>query len=220
MFNKVSLERRVLSLAGRAKHGIFSFGEAKSWRLCSEGTLRVTLARMARKGSVARLAQGLYFARPIEQPGALPDDVFYAAQLAFGGYLAFATALYLHRLVGEYPFTVFVATGNKSVSTQWGAVEVKAVALRSRAVGVIRMGDYVVSTRAKTLYDCLHLPEYAGGVKGVVNAFKNARLSEGEWMEFWRYVGSFEEGGGVFRLRLRQVLLAAGFGKELRKNVG
>ncbi|MEW5955539.1 MAG: hypothetical protein AB1626_03315, partial [Candidatus Micrarchaeota archaeon] len=124
----VSLEQRVHSLARQAKHAIFSVEEAKSWRLCSDRVLRVVLARMLRKGLVKRLARGLYFAPPLEQRNAAPDDLLYAAQLAYGGYLAFATALYLHRLTDEFPFTIFVATRGKSGSKRFGEVEVRAVA--------------------------------------------------------------------------------------------
>ena len=205
-----SIEMRLHALARRSKHALFSLSEARSWRLCSPSSLAVTLHRMVKKGLLVRLWRGLYYAPSVEQPAAPVDDLLYAAQKMFGGYLAFATALYLHRLRDEFPFTVFVATFSTSTSRSMGVAEVKAVALRERAVGVQQMGDYVVSSRAKTLFDCLYLPSFGGGEPAMISVFKKARLSKSEWKEFFGYVRSFEKKSKKFHRRLERVLRLAG----------
>jgi predicted transcriptional regulator of viral defense system len=201
-----SLAVRLHALARKAKHGVFSVEEAKGWQLCSERVLRVTLARMAEKGLVKRLGRGLYFAPPLEQPQAQVDDLMYAAQRLLGGYLAFATALYLHRLREEVPYTIYVATFGESGSRKFGEIEVKAVALRKAAVGVQRINDYVVSTRAKTLFDCLSLPRYGGGASSLVQAFKKAKLTDWEWREFFGYVKKFRGKNKAFKKRVVKVI--------------
>jgi predicted transcriptional regulator of viral defense system len=214
------LELHIYALARRAKHAVFSIQEAHSWELCSPGTLRVTLGRMQKRGVLVRLKRGLYYAPPAEQSGVPAEDAMYAAQMVYGGYLAFATALYIHRLRDEVPWTIFVATRGRSAARRLGALEIRSVALRDRAIGVQRIGDYMVSTRPKTLYDCLRLPEMGGGEVGVAKAFRRARLSGTEWREFWAYVGRFERGNERFGRRLRRVLKMAGVKMTSVKDAG
>ena len=196
-----TIPQRVHSLARRSKHSIFSTEEARSWQLCSPGTLRVTLSRMANEGALVRLKKGVYYAAPVGQPDMPVDDAMYAAQLMYDGYLAFATALQIHRLAGEVPFTVFVATRSTSSARHLGVMEIRAVALRDRAVGAERKGDYLVSTRPKTLYDCLRLPRLAGGEVAVAKALRRARLTLAEWKEFASYVKRFETAGSSRQLQ-------------------
>lgn len=209
-----SIEQRLYSLAQRAKHSIISVDELKSLQLCSIPTLRVTLTRMQRKGALVRLARGLYYVPRIEERGAPPEDLMYAAQLMYGGYLAFATALYFYHLIDEVPFTIFVATRSKSASKRIGAVEIRAIALRERAVGAVQHGDYRISSLAKTLYDCIHLPEHGGGESRIVAVLKRARLSKEGWREFWSYVRTFEKNNKKFLRRLCKVFEKAGIKPE------
>ncbi len=46
----------------------------------------------------------------------------------------------------------------------------------------------MVSTRAKTLFDCLYLPEYAPETGKLLEAYKEAKLTLKEWREFDYYV--------------------------------
>ena len=172
-----------------AKHGIVPIDIFKSLQLCGESTLKVILSRLLKKGALIKLKNGLY-SWNVEGGGV--EDFFYASQATYDGYLGFSTALYLHGLTDQYPFTLFVVTPNKSASKRIGDVELKAVAMHKRAIGTHQLGDYLVSTVPKTLYDCFHLPEYSGGLSVILRAVYEAKLNESQWREFLTYVDKFE----------------------------
>jgi predicted transcriptional regulator of viral defense system len=115
-------------------------------------------------------------------------DSFAAAQAAFNGYVGFSSALYLHGLIAELPLTVTVVTRSVSGEKRIGGFEFKAVALKEKAVGFERRDGRVVSTRAKTLFDCLLVPRYSIESEKLAQAFRQARLSKNEWKEFDFYV--------------------------------
>ena len=118
-------------------------------------------------------------------------DAFAAAQATFNGYLGFSSALYLHKFITETPFTITVVTTNTSASKVFGHYEFRAVALKNKAVGCEVKGSYSVSTRAKTLFDCIYLPVYSVEEKKIVESFREARLTGKEWKEFEGYVKRF-----------------------------
>ncbi len=171
------------------KHGVVTLEFFKNLELCREGTLKVVISRLLKKGALLKLKNGVY-AWNMEGNGV--EDMFFAAQNVFNGYLAFSTALYLRGLSEQFPFTIYIATRGKSASRIFGQTELKAVAIHSRATGVERLGDYEVSSVAKTIYDCFHLPEYAGGLSAVLEAIHRANMNKIQWAEFLTYVDRFE----------------------------
>lgn len=192
--NLSGLEQQLYFVAREAKHGIATVGVLAGLRLCSRQTLHVMLNRMVRKKWLVRVKRGIYAVAPdYFQPARGVEDVFYTAQLVYPGYLAFSTALYLHGLLEETPFTLYVATNDVSgKKVMPGGFEVQAVALGRTAVGAQhKEGGYALSTKAKTLFDCLRFPEYAGGYSRITNAFFTARLHNAEWREFARYFQAF-----------------------------
>jgi len=179
-----SVAQRVLKAVEASPSGIASLDVLESLGLCGPATLRVTLSRLGRGGRIVRLKRGTYSASPIR-------DAFASAQAVFNGYIGLSSALYLHRLISEVPFTVTVVTARKSGAKRVGGYEFRAVALGGKAVGFERKGPYVVSTRAKTLFDCLYLPKYAVEPEKLISAFREARLGKEERLEFLGYVEKF-----------------------------
>lgn len=164
--------------------GITTLDILESLQLCSRSTLKTILSRLNKAKKIVRLKRGTYSVYPL-------TDAFAAAQMTFNGYLGFSTALYLHKFTTELPFTVFVATSSSSSSKIIGSFEFKAVALKEKAVGFERKGDCYISTRAKTLFDCIYLSNYAIEKEKLVNAFKEMPLNQKEWKEFHEYVKRF-----------------------------
>lgn len=187
MFRR-SVSFRVAEGVENSPSGIASLDVLSSLRLCGVDTLKTTLSRLAGAGRIVRLKRGVYSANP-------PRDVFACGQAVFGGYLGFSSALYLHGLVEEMPFTVTVVTSGVSGLKQFGDFEFKAVALGEKAIGFQKLEGRVVSTRAKTLFDCLYLPRYSVSEQKLFDAFRRARLSGKEMKEFSYYVEKF--GGGA-----------------------
>ena len=191
--NKLSgLEQNIYFLSAEALHSIIAYDTIKSWGLAGKGVLDVTLSRMCKKGWLVRLKRGVYL---VSKPsGAVPEDALYAAQSIFGGYIGFSTALNLHGLMDEMPFTIYLVTESISKSKQLGDYLVKAVALGKRAVGMERKGAYLVSNIPKSIYDSFYLPEYGGGYASVLKAIHLSRMGNAQWKEFVFYLGKFSSG--------------------------
>lgn len=182
MFQSVS--GQVFRAIEMAPSGILTLDVLESMRLCGTATLKTTLSRLARKGAIMGLKRGTYAALPLK-------DGFAAAQATFNGYLGFSTALYLHRIIPEQPFSITVVTRATSAVKPFGHYEFRAVALKDKAVGFEQKGGYTVSTRAKTLFDCLYLPQYSIGHEKLLEAYAEAGLSANEWREFDGYAKRF-----------------------------
>lgn len=172
----------VLRAIERSPSGILPLDVLASISPASRGTLLATLCRLSRQKRIVRLKRGVYSIAPIR-------DGYAAAQAKFGGYIAFASALRLHGLILEEPFTIIIATPKTSKTVRVGNLEFRAVALREKAVGGERIGAHVVSSRAKTLFDCLYLPQYSVENEKLMKAY--AGMKKGEWLSFEGYVRRF-----------------------------
>lgn len=179
-----SVSFRVAEAVEKSPSGIASLDVLASLGLCGFDTLKTTLSRLARSGAIVRLKRGVYSANPLR-------DIFACGQAVFGGYIGFSSALYLHGLIDETPFTVTVVTPAVSGSRSLGDFELLAVALGEKAVGFQRLGGLVVSTRAKTLFDCLYLPKHSVEKGKLLEAFGRAMPGAGEKKEFLFYVKKF-----------------------------
>ncbi len=175
---------KVLESVRKSPQGIISSDILESLWLCGRDTLKTILSRLHKAGKIVRLKRGVYASLPLA-------DAFTAAQAAFNGYLGFSTALYLHRLISEMPFALIVVTIQTSAVKKVGQYEFRAVALKEKAVGFELKQGYTISTRPKTFFDCLYLPEYSLEQEKLSAAFREAHLTEKEWKEFDRYVERF-----------------------------
>ncbi len=182
-----TLSEKVRKAIEIAPSGIATLDVLESLHLCGADTLKTTLNRLNKKGAIARLKRGTYAALPLQ-------DGFAGAVATFNGYLGFSSALYLHRLTTEQPFTITIITTSTSATKSFGQYEFKAVALKKKAVGFEYLGNFAASTRSKTLFDCLYLPNYSIEHEKLVEAFGNAKLSKSEWIEFDRYAQRYASG--------------------------
>ena len=185
MFPKISDE--VAAAIGRSPSGIATLDVLESLRLTDRSTLKTTISRLNKAGRIIRLKRGVYSANPLKDP-------FAAAQATFNGYLGFSSALYLHKLTTEIPFRIIVVTRRLSKLRQLGPYEFLAVALGGKAVGFETRGGYVLSSRPKTLFDCLYLPKYGIGWQKLADAYALVKMTENEWYEFGAYCENFLTG--------------------------
>lgn len=195
MFPPRSITQAVLKAVEASPGGVSSLDILESLRLCSRATLKTTLSRLKKSGRVLILKRGIYSANPMK-------DIYFCAQNTFNGYLGFSTALHLHKLIAEMPFTITVVTTFNSKTKSIGEYEFRAVALKEKAVGFQKTGNYVLSTRPKTLFDCLYLPKYAVEREKLIELFRRANLTKEEWKEFDNYAGKFAKGK-----KLKQIVL-------------
>ncbi len=179
--------------------------------LISLGFYRVSVSRvlgkLVKEGILFKIRRGVYSKHKLESL-----DVFLLASTLFGGYLGFATACYLYKWLEYYPFEVHVVTKDRSGQFRVGDSMIEVVALKEKAVGSGRFKDYVVSTKAKTVFDIFYKPELIGGYRELVKVLYNADLLKKDWLEFKRFVEMF--GTKSYRQRVGFIL------SELREVTG
>ena len=159
----------------------------------SKDYLYVIINRLKKKGWITGAGKGVYLRLPASTVfggRAYLEDPFEVGLKMHSGYLAFQSALRIHGLSGYEPFTVFVATKNKSETTPLlEHYEIKAVKLGKRFAGFREKGKYKISTRAKTFFDCFCHPQYAGGYSEIL---KSLHLAEKiDWIELEKYLDYF-----------------------------
>lgn len=179
-------------------------------KLCEHDTLKNALHRLVAKKWLIRIKRGWYAINEPENNSL--SDTFFLATIVFNGYVAFSSALYVYGALDEIPYTVFVATETTSTSKRIGSMDIKAVAMHSRFTGVkdtrgISGYTYPVSTRAKTLYDCLYLPRYSGGYSNILQAIPRLMKSKEDWEEFSFYSHRF--GTVAYKRRIGYLLWLA-----------
>lgn len=126
------------------------------------------LGNMADKGLVHRLARGRYV---LSETYDELDSYEIASHLEPASYIGFWSALHFHGLTEQVPQTVFVVVTKAKRSLHVQGQQVRFVQVDPETFfGYDRYGHAVVSDPAKTLIDCLRLPEYAGGIAHVFDA--------------------------------------------------
>lgn len=188
--NLSHLEQDVYFTLLNNKNKVFTIGMMKGFEFSDYGTLKEILSDMTKKGWLVRIKRGTYFLS--EGGKGVIEDMLEAATFLYGGYIAFSSALYVYNAITERPYTIYVATRNTSKSKIFGNIEIKAVALGRRALGVVRYDNYSISSKAKTLFDCFYLPEYAGGYSKVIAAVNSLQLTNADWREFLHYAELFD----------------------------
>jgi len=191
---KLRLTEQVLKAVENSPNGIATLDVLDSLGVGNRQSLKITLSRLGKSGKIIRLKRGVYSSNPMK-------DMYACAQSLFNGYIGFASALYLHELISEMPFTVIVVTFGTSETKRIGNVEFRAVSLKDKAVGFERKGDYLVSTRAKTLFDCIYLPYYGIEEDKLVNAYEQVKLKQDEWNEFEKYCALFAKGKTALKMK-------------------
>lgn len=185
-------EQQLYLLLESQNKNVFTVNELKEVRI-KKGYLYVLLHRLEKKGWIKSLGKGVYLRLPASAAidgKVYLEDPFLVALKIFKGYLAFLSALRIHGLSEYQPFTVFVVTKNKSDMVKiLEQYEIKAVKLGKRYTGFEKKGKYIVSTVAKTFFDCFYHPEYAGGYSEVLKALYMCK--ETNWKEFLSYFKKF-----------------------------
>jgi len=185
---------------------------------------RRTLSLLSKKKWVLRLRRGLYVIVPIDagvrgSESFIVHDFVIAAHLASPYYVGFWSALNHHGLTDQIPRTVFVATTRPRRPLKILTSTFRFVQLAPRKFIGIEAANFDgtevrISSKEKTLVDCLDHPELAGGIDEVARAvyFNHRELD-------WAKVRSFALKGGsiaVFK-RLGYILERCGLFETYRR---
>jgi predicted transcriptional regulator of viral defense system len=124
---------------------LVEFSTLNSLSLTSENSLRVTLSNLVRKDEIYNPVRGVYVAKSA--------DPFWVATTLYPGYISLSSAFYLHHLIDEYPFTVFIASG-KRMSLQMGGHEF--LYFKAKNYLEVEKETYPVASVEKAIYDSLN----------------------------------------------------------------
>ncbi len=179
-----TLTRTILDAIKNSYNGIMTLDILENLKICNDSTLKTTLSRLSKSKKIIRLKRSTYSTNPL-------INAFTSAQYIFNGYIGFSSALYLHKLITEIPFSITVVTRFKSGTKTIEEYEFRAVALKDKAVGFSDIDGIVISTRPKTLFDCLYLEKYSIERNKLIEVYRSAQLSSKELTEFDLYVTKF-----------------------------
>jgi predicted transcriptional regulator of viral defense system len=122
------------------------------------------------KGYLFRLEKGLYLVQKTSSKEPIIEDPYRLALSLFNGYIAFSSALRLYNFIEYEPFTLFVATPNRSKRLVIGNYEIRAVSIGVRAEGLKLYKGLYISNLEKTIFDCFYKPQYSGGYETITKA--------------------------------------------------
>jgi len=203
-----------LSSLAREGKAIFSMGDA---RQILGAKAKQALSLLSKKKWVLRLRRGLYVIVPIDagvrgSESFIVHDFVMASHLASPYYVGFWSALNHHGLTDQIPRTVFVATTRprkplKVLTSTFRFVQLAPARFIGIETAKFDGAEVLISSKEKTLVDCLDHPELAGGVEEVAKAiyFNHRELD-------WAKVKRFALKGGsvaVFK-RLGHILERCG----------
>lgn len=130
---------------------IVEFAVLDSLGLTSQNSLRVILNRLVRQGEIYNPKKGVYVSKDA--------DHFKIATKIYPGYLSLSTALYLHHLVEEHPFTIYVASSQRKL-LRLGEHEIQY--FKSKNFSGVIDTPYKMAQVEKAIYDCLLHAEIVG----------------------------------------------------------
>lgn len=178
--------------------------------------------RLAETGLATRLKRGTYALTPADawgKPGALPTNWYEAATALVAPaphYLAYYTAMRLHRMIQHPLRTLFIAVTRPQRDVAVGPVRFQFVILAEhRFFGhkdhVLEPGHVVkVAELERTFIDCVDRPALCGGLEEIVRGFKR-RQAELNPDRLLRYLMRLNE--PALTKRVGFLLELAGYGE-------
>ncbi|MFH1200673.1 MAG: hypothetical protein V1708_06410 [Candidatus Micrarchaeota archaeon] len=149
------------------------------------------LSRLSSKGRISRLKNGFFYAGGT---ASLKGAFCAVESLHPGAYAAFSTALYLHGIADQRPAELAFATESSYGTADANGMRVRFVALHGGFYGTEIINGIRVSTLAKTFFDCLSRPKWAGGFDSAMALLEQNRLSKEQYAEL---AGYFKESANL-----------------------
>ena len=173
----------VLALEKKGRE-TFTTDDAKEILGTGDSSVWHALNRLASKGRIKKIRRSVYQLVPSEaEPGGnwQPEPWEVTSQLADRYYLGFWSALYYWSMTEQIVYTSFIATpeqrGRKDVEYMRHTYEFITLS-EKKFFGFenVKVGGmtFNVSSREKTIVDCLTHPEFCGGIPEVAKAMEES----------------------------------------------
>ncbi len=183
-----NLEQKILKILPEGKivthHTISDVNE--SLKFTDEKTLNNTIHNLSRKKGLLRLRRGLYFVTK----GKAYDRIVVSSYV-YGGYAALDTALFVYGYQQSQSNTLYSVTSKeRKKETVIDGSKYVCVPMGRMGFGSVSFRGYKVSTKAKTLFDCIYNLIYLDDKKPLIAlAFD---LKESEFEEFMNYADKLD----------------------------
>jgi len=209
----------ILTLESEGKK-IFTFGDAREILKTTDTSVRNVVYRLKKKNRITEIEKGKYVLSPARSglEGLWVEHPFLVVPNLIGEYyIGFWSAMNYWGMTEQIPRTVFVATKKRKRGIEYGNQEFKFVILsKKKFFGFVREKiedfEFNVSSREKTIVDCLAHLEYCGGISEVAKAIRNAG-DELDWSELMRILNKI--GISAVDRRLGYLLDALGIRKDV-----
>ena len=160
---------------------VFTFTQAQRILETTTPSVKNVLLRLRRKGRIEEIEKGKYLLVP---------------HLIDPSYIGFWSALNYYGMTEQTPRVVFVVTVKRKRDLEYGPTKFEFVTLsRKKFFGFVEEraagGKFNISSREKTVVDCLLYPRYCGGIDEAVKGLWNARreLDFAKVLEFSKRLG-------------------------------
>jgi predicted transcriptional regulator of viral defense system len=217
-------ELKLLFTLEKENKSLFSTQDAKRILKTSQASVWNVLYRLKRKRRVEQIERGKYLLVPARAGyEALWSEapLLLVPHLIDTYYVGFWTALNYWGMTEQVPRTVFIATTKRKRDVEYGPTKFEFVKLAKRrffgfVLEGIAGGTFTISSREKTIVDCLLYPKYCGGLEETVKGIWNARkeLNFETLLDFSKRIGV-----SVVERRLGYVLDTLQIEKKMRSEL-
>ena len=142
-------------------------------KLADKKTIKEVAFNLVKKGVMIRIKRGKYLA--VKSPE--DYDPLKIANYLFDGYIAITTALFIYGYNQTKSFVIFGTTTSRKRSTKIGEYLYIAIPMGKLTFGSTYYRGYKVSTKAKTLLDCIYNMHYIADFVRVYAIFCCTKLA-------------------------------------------
>jgi predicted transcriptional regulator of viral defense system len=176
-------ELRLLFTLEKENKSIFSIKNAKEILRTSDASVWNVIYRLKKKKRIEEIERGKYLLIPAKAgyEGLWAEVPFLILPNILGKYyVGFYSALNYWGMTEQVPRVVFVATTNRRKNLEYGPNVFKFVTLAKKRFFGLEEGEiagtkFKISSREKTVLDCLMYPKYCGGLDEAVKGIWEAR---------------------------------------------
>lgn len=171
-------ELKLLLTLEKEEKSVFRTEDAYRILGSSRDSVNTALYRLRKKGRVEEIERGKYLLVPAKSglEGAWTEVPFLiASELAAPYYIGFWSALNYWGMTEQVPSVTFVVTTKrkKKKKLSYGSINFEFITLsKKKFFGAVEEkiegGKFAISSKEKTVVDCLLYPQYCGGIGEVV----------------------------------------------------
>lgn len=154
----------------------------KFLKFAEKSTIKEIAFRLVKKGNLVRLKRGKYMVvKALENRDALK-----MANYIFDGYIALTSALFIYGYNQTKSFIIWGVTSSRKKIRKIGEYTYIALPMGKLVFGSVYHNGYKVSTKAKTLFDCVYNIHYIEDIGPLLDLIRD--MNEEDFSELLKYL--------------------------------